>query len=214
MSDTLTSPNGTKLSYVANKKTTAAEDNAAKALDVTLKRNKYFVVHSTGGELSKKSIEGYKGHQGKAHAYIMCDGELINIVDFNKDAWATKMEKQDKSLIGLMYHIELNYAAGGSPSKPQYSKLAEIFQQLNIEAVKNRDNLVIVPHIEVDRGVKNGHSDPENFDFDYFYGVLKGLGIEVDKISKITQQRYSIPNRADQKSNWPPVLSGAVAREK
>jgi N-acetyl-anhydromuramyl-L-alanine amidase AmpD len=213
VSDTLISPKGTVLTHVATMKTTPEKNNAAKAVKVTLKRKKYFVIHSTGGELSKKSIEGYKGHQGKAHAYIMRDGEMINIIDFNQDAWATKREKQDKSLIGLMYHIELNYAEGESPSKPQYSKLAEIFKQLNTEAAKYGDNLVIVPHKEVDRGVKNGHSDPENFDFNYFYEVLKGQGVEVDKINKITQDRYSIPNRADQKSNWPPVLSGAVARE-
>ncbi len=214
MSPTLVSPNGTKLVYRGTMTTTAGDDSQAKVVKITLKRKNYFVIHSTGGELSKKSIEGYIGHQGKAHAYIMRDGEIINIIDFDKDAWATKREKQDKSLIGTMYHIELNYAAGDSPSKAQYNKLAEIYKQLNTEAVKSGDDLIIVPHIEVDRGVKNGHSDPENFDFDHFYSVLKEQGVKVEKVNKITQGRYSIPNRADQKSNWPPVLSGAVEREK
>lgn len=177
-------------------------------------KTKYFVIHSTGGEMSKKTIEGFKGYEGKAHAYILRDGELINIVPFDQKAWATKREKQDKSLIGSMYHIELNYAAGGSPNEAQYNKLAETFKRLNSETVKKGHELVIVPHKEVDRGLKSGHSDPENFDFSHFYDVLKNQGVDVDKIQKITPERYSVPSQADQKSSWPPVLTGPVERRK
>lgn len=177
-------------------------------------KTKYFVIHSTGGEMSQKTIEGFKGYEGKAHAYILRDGQLINIVPFDQKAWATKREKQDKSLIGSMYHIELNYAAGGSPNEAQYNKLAEIFKQLNAEMVKKGHELVIVPHKEVDRGLKSGHSDPENFDFGHFYDVLKNQGVDIDKIRKITPERYSAPSQADQKSNWPPILTGPVERRK
>lgn len=47
-------------------------------------KTKYFVIHSTGGEMSQKTIEGFKGYEGKAHAYILRDGQLINIVPFDQ----------------------------------------------------------------------------------------------------------------------------------
>lgn len=139
---------------------------------------------------------------------------MINIVPFNKMAWATKTEKQRRELVGKMYHIELNYPSGGVPSEEMYNKLADTYKALNEIAQRQGRNLIIVPHREVDRGIPNGHLDPENFDFNHFYKVLRSKGVNVDEISKVTQDRYLIPNMAGHESSWPPVLSGPVKFKK
>ncbi len=125
----------------------------------------YFVIHSTAGKLSKEIILGYarKNFHGKAHAYIMDDGEIVNVQKFsNRGVYATKVEKATCKLVGSMLHIELNYSAGGKPSTKQYEVLAGLYVKLVDEFKKK---LIIVTHKEVDRGIKAGHSDPENFSF-------------------------------------------------
>lgn len=182
---------------------------------------KYFIVHSTAGEkaLDKKTIEDWKGADGKAHAYIMNNGEIVQIVDFTEFAWATRTEDPDRpqwysvAARGACIHIELNYATHASPSDAQYNELAKIYYYFY---KKNNRKLVIVPHREVDRGVIGAHDDPTNFNFVKFYKILKdSYNIEIIVgTDGIEQSRYEKPNQADNVHSFPPVLSGSIKRKK
>jgi len=72
---------------------------------------------------------------------------------------------------------------------------------------------IIVPHIEVDRGIADGHQDPTDFDYNHFYSILKAKGVPIDDIKKFDHKRYwghksyKVPWTTD-KTNWPPILSG------
>ena len=152
----------------------------------------------------------FVGKRSKAHVYIMKDGSsIINWPLTERNVWATKMEQKKPETKGLMIHVELNYEAGGSPSEEQYDKLADLY----LEAVKQFGSLVIVPHSEVDRGIADGHSDPENFDFEKLYKLIKDKGFDADSVEKIDPIRYKVPNQADQESVWPPGLKGRPKRK-
>lgn len=180
---------------------------------------KYFVVHSTSGEMKKSAIEGWKGKDGIGHAYIMDNGEIIQIIDFTKFTWATRTEDPDRpqwynaTARGACIHIELNYDNDDSPSEAQYKELAKIYYYFY---KKNNRKLIIVPHREFDRGIQGAHDDPTNFNFVKFYKILKdSYDIEIIVgTDGIEQSRYEKPNQADNVHSFPPVLSGSIKRKK
>jgi hypothetical protein len=96
-----------------------------------------------------------------------------------------------------------------SPTDAQYLALAKEY----LKASKEFGNLTIVSHREVDRGISGAHSDPYKFDFDKFYRILEGLGVDLSKVNRISQERHDVPNLGDQKTNWPPVLNGPVEKK-
>jgi len=177
----------------------------------------HFVVHSTAGELSKEAILDFKtkGITYKGNFYILSDGEVVTVVDpRDGSARATKTESPNPKLgiaeaRGKMVHVELVTARGGSPSDAQYEALAVLYMKTSKEVGRS---LTIVSHNEVDRGLKGGHSDPENFNFDKLYSILGNKGVDLSRVARITQERYEYPNQADQKHNWPPVLTGKPER--
>lgn len=175
----------------------------------------HFVIHNTAGNMSETSIKSHtnwddpkKKKRSKAHKYIMSDGSIIEIWPFTeKNVWATKLESK-KQLKGQMFHVELNYAE--SPAEAHYTSLVDLYlEATGVEGCWP----TIVPHIEVDRGIADGHSDPNNFDYNKFYELLKAESIPIDKIPKFEHDRYwgnktyKVPWDSD-KTNWPPVLSG------
>ena len=177
---------------------------------------KYFILHSSGGVSSKKTIEGWDA-EGKGHAYILQNGEIVKKKNFNELAWATKTEKKTNSYYqaaarGACIHIELVYTDSGNPNDEQYGMLAKICYNIY---KKNNRKLIIVPHREFDRGIPDGHDDPKNFDFNKFYKILLDeykLSI-THGIEGITQERYSKPNQSDNVYHFPPILSGRIERK-
>ena len=177
---------------------------------------KYFILHSSGGVSSKKTIEGWDA-EGKGHAYILQNGEIVKKKNFNELAWATKTEKKTNSYYqaaarGACIHIELVYTDSGNPNDEQYGMLAKIYYNIY---KKNNRKLIIVPHREFDRGIPDGHDDPKNFDFNKFYKILLDeykLSI-TPGIEGITQERYSKPNQSDNVYHFPPILSGRIERK-
>ena len=177
---------------------------------------KYFILHSSGGVSSKKTIEGWDA-EGKGHAYILQNGEIVKKKNFNELAWATKTEKKTNSYYqaaarGACIHIELVYTDSGNPNDEQYGMLAKIYYNIY---KKNNRKLIIVPHREFDRGIPDGHDDPKNFDFNKFYKILLDeykLSI-THGIEGITQERYSKPNQSDNVYHFPPILSGRIERK-
>ena len=177
---------------------------------------KYFILHSSGGVSSKKTIEGWDA-EGKGHAYILQNGEIVKKKNCNELAWATKTEKKTNSYYqaaarGACIHIELVYTDSGNPNDEQYGMLAKIYYNIY---KKNNRKLIIVPHREFDRGIPDGHDDPKNFDFNKFYKILLDeytLSI-TPGIEGITQERYSKPNQSDNVYHFPPILSGRIERK-
>jgi len=184
----------------------------------------HFVLHQTdSGVLTREKIlHDYGGSKGKAHAYILKTGEVVQFWPFTQtDVFATKSEMPQTysplhgqrpafPLLGKMIHVEMDYEDQGQPNAAQYQTLANLY----VTACQTAGRvLTIVPHIEVDRGFKNGHDDPQNFQYDNFYGLLSGLGIDLARVPRFQQGRYwdkptyKIPWDTD-KFTWPPVLSG------
>lgn len=176
----------------------------------------HFVIHCTAASMSVdgiKSLTKYgtaKQARSKAHVYVLKDGTTLQLWPFTeKNVWATKAESL-KGLKGQMFHVELNYGAPDAPTEEQYQTLANLY----VEA-SNVDRCwpIIVPHIEVDRGIPNGHADPLDFDYNHFYEILKGKNVPIDKIPKFDHNRYwekpayKVPLK-DDKYSWPPVLKG------
>jgi hypothetical protein len=182
----------------------------------------HFVIHQTvAGNLTKKKIEtAFGGKKSKGHQYILKSGAVVALWPFSrKDVFATKSEgsatplhgtKPAFPLKGKMIHIEIDYGEGGKPNKKQYQTLCNLY----IEACKEVGRvLTIVPHIEVDRGIRDGHNDPQNFEYNDFYALLAQKGIDMTRVPRFAHERYwgkpnfKIPFDTDNFS-WPPKLSG------
>lgn len=183
-----------------------AKKKAAAA--TSAKKNRYFVIHSTAGNIKDEDLElRVSGkRKGAAHAYINKEGKVFKIWDYNKpEGWATKAEKYHPELRGTMVHIELVYAVGESPSEKQYTALADVY----LETQKLfKIWLPITGHLEIDRGIKSGHTDPTDFDFNHFYSILKTKNVPIDGIEKQSQQRFAITPYCEHLWQWPPTLSG------
>lgn len=182
----------------------------------------HFVIHQTvDGNLTATKINSqFGGKKNKAHQYLLKDGSVVPLWPLSQtDVFATKSEtavtplhgtKPDFPLKGKMIHTEIDYEDGGEPTKAQYKSLANLY----VTACKEVGRiLTIVPHIEVDRGIKNGHSDPQNFLYNDFYALLEAKGIDMSRIPRFSHDRYwskpsfKIPFDTDN-FLWPPKLSG------
>lgn len=112
--------------------------------------------------------------------------------------------------MGRMFHVELNYASGDTPTDAQYHSLADLYiEASDIEKCWP----IIVPHIEIDRGIKDEHGDPTDFDYNKFYQILANKNVPIDTIPRFSHDRYwSYPHSkvpwATDTNSWPPVLEG------
>lgn len=184
----------------------------------------HFVIHQTvAGNLTRTSvISRYGGRRNKAHVYVLKSGETVFLWNFTeKLITATKAELPgsyspirgqfpDFPIRGKLIHVEVDYEEDGRPNEAQYRTLAQLY----IDACRVVERLlIIVPHIEIDRGIRNGHNDPQNFDYDHFYDILTERGIDISRIPKFSHDRYwgrntyKIPWDTDT-FHFPPVLEG------
>jgi len=197
-----------RLGLIANQASpkTRARINATKSL---AQGDRYFVVHSTSGNIKNTALEDWKKRKrtGLGHAYIKKNGGVFSLWPYtDARGYATKVELLKKpELRGKLVNIELIYGEDESPNEAQYQKLADIY--IETKALL-KTWLPITAHREIDRGLKNGHKDPANFNFDYFYKVLKKKGVPIDSIKKQGQQRFNQLPWCEHKWGWPPVLTG------
>jgi hypothetical protein len=177
----------------------ASVSNACSKPDGSCDGRTHFVIHQTvDGKLTEKKIKDlFGGKKGKGHQYILKSGKIVRLFSLDEPGvFATKAEtsavplhgkKPSFALKGKMIHTEVDYEDGGEPNKEQYAALRDLY----IEACQHVGRiLTIVPHIEVDRGIKNGHSDPQNFLYNDFYALLKAAGIS---LGNQTSRPRSIP---------------------
>jgi hypothetical protein len=182
----------------------------------------HFIIHQTvDGTYTYDTIKSWIGvKKGKSHVVILKTGEAVHLWPFQRtDIFATKAEKGTKPnhgslpfypLLGKAINVEIDYEGGGEPNSAQYISLAALY----IAACRTVGRvLIIVPHIEVDRGIPGGHSDPQNFDYNGFYELLGKLGLDLARIPRFDHDRYwgkpsyKIPFASDW-FNWPPLLKG------
>jgi hypothetical protein len=182
----------------------------------------HFVLHQTVvGNLTKQKIEDqFGGNKGKAHKYILKNGTIVELWPLDTPGvFATKSEttkqpvhghKPSFALKGKLVHTEIDYEDGGQPTTEQYEALRDVY----IATCRHFGRiLTIVPHIEVDRGFADGHSDPQNFLYNDFYALLAGAGINMARVPRFDHERYwgkpsfKIPFDTDTFS-WPPKLTG------
>lgn len=182
----------------------------------------HFVLHQTvdGGLTKQKIVAMFGGHKNKAHHYVLKSGEVVELFPLSQtDVFATKSEtavtplhgnKPAFALKGKMIHIETDYEDGGKPTDAQYDALCDQY----IKACQTAGRvLTIVPHIEVDRGFADGHSDPQNFQYNDYYARLAAKGIDMTRVPRFDHKRYfdkpsfKIPFDTDT-FHWPPKLSG------
>src|SRR3954468_7131483 len=182
----------------------------------------HFVLHQTvDGHLTREKIkEKFGGNRGKSHQFILKDGTVVPLWPLDTvGVFATKSETNKQpmhgtkpafALKGKMIHTEIDYENNGAPTTKQY----EVLRDLYVQACKHFGRiLTIVPHIEVDRGFADGHSDPQNFLYNDFYKLLGDAGIDMTRVRRFDHDRYwskpsfKIPFDSDIFS-WPPILAG------
>ena len=182
----------------------------------------HFVLHQTvDGHLTAKKIQDkFGGNKGKSHQFILKNGTVVPLWPLDTvGVFATKSETNKKpvhgkkpafALKGKMVHTEIDYEDGGQPTTDQYAALRDLY----VQACKHFGRiLTIVPHIEVDRGFADGHSDPQNFLYNDFYKLLADAGIDMTRVPRFDHNRYwgkksfKIPFDTDTFS-WPPKLTG------
>jgi len=188
-----------------------AKHNATKKAD----KDNYFVIHNTQSGFTEIRLQELKLSKktGAGHAYVKKNGEIVQIWPYNHpNGWATRAEWQihKPELRGKLVHIELNYTNEESPTEEQYQTLADIY--LETKKLFNRW-LPIASHREIDRGIKGGHKDPLNFDFNHFYALLKKKGVPIDNIQKQSQQRFNQEPWCEHVWSWPPTLTGMTFKK-
>lgn len=210
--DKTSSPN-----YYLNEESKWLELGGKKVCSIDPSIRSHFVIHCTAGTMTTSSIKTKtkydipkKKKRSAAHIYVNLDGTKLEIWPLTeKNVWATKIESK-KNLKGQMFHIELNYGSPTKPSEAQYKTLADLYVEASeIEGCWP----IIAPHIEIDRGIADGHQDPTDFDYNHFYSILKTKGVPIDEIPKFDHDRYwgnntyRVPWSTD-KTTWPPILKG------
>jgi len=128
------------------------------------------------------------------------------------------------------------------PTKIQYDVLADLYYEAHnvlLDEMKNGGASplifegddswpIIVPHIEIDRGFFDTHRDPPEFDFNYFYDLLKskkdceGNSIPENRLNCFfnhdrywngTGAPFREPSWEKHPFSWPPTLSGNPSKK-
>jgi N-acetylmuramoyl-L-alanine amidase len=201
---------------------------------------KYIVIHETvSGVMTEKSIAANSALKKEAHFVVLQDGTVVqngNLKDahygtksdspYYRDGKSPDIPKDRQAPYGEMIHIETDYRGQSEIIKgktikavpmtdEQYRALAKLV--VDIAALKG-EKIAIVPHREVDRGLKNGHNDPTNFDYDkfnkYVQQELKDRGLDSSLVKVADKVIWDTPNQAGQVGNYPPKTEGPIQYEK
>ena len=165
---------------------------------------RYLVLHDTSGPYLRRFPADLDSHRRinnlarfrcsdgweLAHVVINRPGEVFVGHDFG-EAWrATKFERATNfgtDLKGLFLHVELLQPRRGrhgtiAPTpgftKAQYDRLALTYV---VASVRAGHWLIPATHAAIDNHVKNGHDDPQNFDFLAFAHSLEDLTARLHK---------------------------------
>ena len=148
----------------------AWKDTLSRQMNVTAK---WFVVHDTAGGVVPTSSDQIEYNDSGAHMFMDQERVYLNL-DFSTTGGATKFEQIHPEFHGNCIHVELwNPDASNprqdSPAPPggyNYDALALAYLFASYRA---QQWLTVTCHLEMDRGIVGGHSDPRGFSFATFY---------------------------------------------
>jgi hypothetical protein len=175
---------------------------------------KWFLVHDTGGGYTPKTAP--EGGASGIHLFIGPTRCFLNR-DFSAAGSGTKFEKKvhHPEFKGQIIHVELEnlsqvVKANPPPAVYDYQSIALAYVFASYRA---EEWLTVTCHMEVDRGIANGHSDPRGFSFARFYSTIGAL-VGVSGTFGILDARMG--NNTNQLSfkNTFPMQYGAVEHEK
>lgn len=165
---------------------------------------RYLVLHDTSGPYLRRFPGDLDSHRRLnnlarfrcsdgwelAHVVINRPGEVFVGHDFSEPWRATKFERAvnfGTDLKGLFLHVELlqpRRGRGGTIAptpgftSAQYDRLALTYV---VASVRAGHWLIPATHAAIDNHVKNGHDDPQNFDFLEFARSLERLTARLHK---------------------------------
>jgi hypothetical protein len=174
---------------------------------------RYFVIHDTSGPNVRRfpadlndyrlfnSLAGFVCDDGWgiAHAVINRHGRIFLSHDFEVPWRATKFERATQfgtALKGLFLHVEMTQPRRGrggviapTPgfSPAQYDRLALLYV---IASVRAGTWLIPAFHAPIDKDIRNGHDDPQNFELASFAASLQGM---LDRMQKLEVQFRRLP---------------------
>jgi hypothetical protein len=179
---------------------------------------RYLVLHDTSGPYLRRFPDNLdttarfnnlrnfhcSDHWALAHVVINRPGDVYVGHDFAEPWRATKFERAPvfgTDLKGLFLHVEMiqpRRGRGGTIAPTpgftpaQYDRLALIYV---VASVRAGAWLIPTTHAAIDNDVKNGHDDPQNFEFASFADSLDRLGARLRDID--TPVVSSIPVKGE-----------------
>jgi hypothetical protein len=168
---------------------------------------RYLVLHDTSGPYLRRFPDNLdttarfnnlrnfhcSDHWALAHVVINRPGDIYVGHDFAEPWRATKFERATgfgTDLKGLFLHVEMiqpRRGRGGTIAPTpgftaeQYDRLALVYVTASVRAGQW---LIPATHAAIDNGVKNGHDDPQNFEFASFAASLARLGARLHALDE------------------------------
>jgi hypothetical protein len=165
---------------------------------------RYFVLHDTSGPNLRRFPGDLDSHRRinnlarfrcsdgweLAHVVINRPGEVFVGHDFAESWRATKFERATQfgtDLKGLFLHVELlqpRRGRGGTIAptpgftREQYDRLALVYV---VASVRAGEWLIPATHAAIDNDIRNGHDDPQNFEFVEFARSLEALAARLQQ---------------------------------
>ncbi len=176
----------------------------------------YFVVHDTAGGGVPASAKGVNADARGVHLFLNMSTLYLN-KDFSANGTATKFEQRHKEFRGTMIHVEHAYPPVSaqedrSPNPPpppggyNYDALALAYIFASYRAKRW---LTVTCHLELDRGIPNGHHDPRGFSFATFYKkIVATVGGPPLDLFKLPELKF--PIEATPKEALPTLPSNAT----
>lgn len=178
---------------------------------------KWFLVHDTGG--GSLPTRAPTGGAGGIHLFIGSGGIFLHH-DFSTNHSGTKFEKRahHPEFVGKIIHMEIVNRDQQLRANPPdvygerdyyYAALAYVYA-----SYRASEWLTVTCHLEVDRGISGGHSDPRGFSFDKLY---RRIGVLVPSVAGktfgILQARMGNNLNQLEMSNTFPAQYGEVKYE-
>jgi hypothetical protein len=188
------------------------KDLVSKSAAVTAR---WFLVHDTGGGRvpTKAPTDGSKG----IHIFVGKGKQFLHH-DFSTAHSGTKFESKHTEFRGKIIHLEIENTDQSVKANPKdnyderdyyYTALAYVYA-----SYRASQWLTVTCHLEVDRGIANGHSDPRGFSFAKLY---RRIGVLVPSVAGktfgILDARLGNNVNQANMSNTFPAQYGAVKYE-
>jgi hypothetical protein len=147
-----------------------------------------FRASKSPGKPNDWNVKGWGTLVGNKRAEAFVHVELSPLTRYGDGIWKTEAYRQF-----VAQEISGSKRAGSIYTERQYRLLAAAYLICSIRAGRL---LTVTLHREVDRGAnENAHSDPRDFDLDYFYSIIaEYLGLN-DVTFGIEQERAMFRNQ-------------------